>query len=400
MFVLLQIKIFLKYQGAKFIYARNSIGNSPFIRMHDLLLEQGINDVEIYIQDWDEIPCFFPTSKNCFLPFDVFAASFYLLSRYEEYLPHLKDEHGRYPASESLAFKNGFLEFPVVDIWIHKLKTILLKLFPEVVFPSRIFEKQLLMDVSASYEFKEKDVLRTIGATLLDLSKLHIGRVFERFSVLFGIQRDAYDNFDELLQFQKDQKWKTIYFFLFADYSTYDKNSSVNSKRFKELIKKIADYTIVSLMASYETHNDLANLKKERKRLINVINRPVKRVRVRFNRIQIPETYRNLTDAEFNEDYTMGYTNYVGFRAGTCTPFYFYDVGYEVQLPILVNSFCLQDKAFQHYSNKKVILRKVQSMHAAVEAVNGRFLMVFSNEIIGGKSYVDWKTLYKEIVNL
>lgn len=25
---------FLKYQGAKFIYARNSIGNSPFIRMH------------------------------------------------------------------------------------------------------------------------------------------------------------------------------------------------------------------------------------------------------------------------------------------------------------------------------------------------------------------------------
>lgn len=39
-------------------------------------------------------------------------------------------------------------------------------------------------------------------------------------------------------------------------------------------------------------------------------------------------------------------------------------------------------------------------MHAAVEAVNGRFLMVFSNEIIGGKSYVDWKTLYKEIVNL
>lgn len=79
--------------------------------MHDLLLEQGINDVEIYIQDWDEIPCFFPTSKNCFLPFDVFAASFYLLSRYEEYLPHLKDEHGRYPASESLAFKNGFWNF-------------------------------------------------------------------------------------------------------------------------------------------------------------------------------------------------------------------------------------------------------------------------------------------------
>lgn len=57
-------------------------------------------------------------------------------------------------------------------------------------------------------------------------------------------------------------------------------------------------------------------------------------------------------------------------------------------------------QSFSTLFHKKVILRKVQSMHAAVEAVNGRFLMVFSNEIIGGKSYVDWKTLYKEIVNL
>jgi hypothetical protein len=43
------------------------------------------------------------------LPFDPLAATFYLVSRYEEYLPFIPDEHGRFPAKQSFAFSNGFL---------------------------------------------------------------------------------------------------------------------------------------------------------------------------------------------------------------------------------------------------------------------------------------------------
>ena len=83
--------------------------------------------MEINIHKWDGIPSFFPTNDKCAIPFDIFAASFYLLSRYEEYLPHVKDEHGRFPVEESLAFQQGFLEIPVVDLWVKKLKEALRK---------------------------------------------------------------------------------------------------------------------------------------------------------------------------------------------------------------------------------------------------------------------------------
>ena len=50
-----------------------------------------------------------------------------MLSRYEEYLPHIKDEYGRFEAKESLAFKYGFLEIPIVDKWVQILKIEILK---------------------------------------------------------------------------------------------------------------------------------------------------------------------------------------------------------------------------------------------------------------------------------
>ena len=72
------------------------------------MFQQGISDLDINVQDWDGVKCFFAMGNKSVLPYDIFAASFYLISRYEEYLPHVKDEYGRFTAEESLAYKNGF----------------------------------------------------------------------------------------------------------------------------------------------------------------------------------------------------------------------------------------------------------------------------------------------------
>ena len=87
--------------------------------------------MEIVIQKWDDVPCFFKTGPKSAIPYDIFAASFYLITRYEEYLPHVKDIHGRYTAEQSLAFKYRFLEKPVVDIWAYKLLEALKEKFPD-----------------------------------------------------------------------------------------------------------------------------------------------------------------------------------------------------------------------------------------------------------------------------
>ena len=67
--------------------------NEFFIQAKELLFETGIEKQEIACIEVNYFKAFYQTSGD--FPFDIFAATFYLLSRSEEYLPHELDEHGR-----------------------------------------------------------------------------------------------------------------------------------------------------------------------------------------------------------------------------------------------------------------------------------------------------------------
>ncbi|MEC8832006.1 MAG: hypothetical protein VX772_06580, partial [Bacteroidota bacterium] len=126
-----KVEDFIKHNGPKMTYSKQPLQNEFFIRSNDLLFEQGINDLEIKVSDWDGTPCFFAAGDKSTIPFDVFSASFFLLSRYEEYLPHVKDSVGRFPVKESIAYQHKFLELPVVDLWAYKLLDALKERFPD-----------------------------------------------------------------------------------------------------------------------------------------------------------------------------------------------------------------------------------------------------------------------------
>ncbi|MGB1307673.1 MAG: DUF7033 domain-containing protein, partial [Oceanihabitans sp.] len=119
------IETFIAHDSLKMSYTKQPLSHEIFIRSQELLFEQGLSDLDIHVQNWENTKGFFSTGDKSALPFDIFAASFYLLSRYEEYLPHVKDDYGRFTAEESLAFKNNFLNQPIVDIWAYKFKKVL-----------------------------------------------------------------------------------------------------------------------------------------------------------------------------------------------------------------------------------------------------------------------------------
>ena len=109
---------FKNYDGIKINYSINSIcENEMHISPVDLLFQQNITPQKIECFEINNNKAFFKTPNSGF-PFDIFAASFYLLSRYEEYLPHEKDMYGRYAHENSLAFKEGFLQLPLINIWV------------------------------------------------------------------------------------------------------------------------------------------------------------------------------------------------------------------------------------------------------------------------------------------
>ncbi len=393
-----KVEDFIKHSGPKITYTKQALQNEFFIRSSNMLFEQGISNIDVSLGNWEDLPCFFSSGERSSIPFDIFAASFYLLSRYEEYLPHVKDVHGRFPPKDSIAYQHGFLRQPIVDQWAFKLLEKLQERFPELERRHKPYNFTTIIDVSTSHCFANRDLVRSFAGLLLDLGSLKFKRVSRRVKVWFNLEKDPYDNFEYLIELIKKLKVRSMFFFQFASYSTYDKNVSPNNNRFKFLIKSIADYSTVSLAASYSSFNDLALLKKEKKRLELVVNRAVNFSRMRYNRVDVPETYRNLVESEFTDDYTMGYTHEIGFRAGTCIPFYFYDINLEVQQPIRVHSFAVHDYALRNLTSKDEILDKVNALYKAVKSVSGDFNIIFSNELLGGENHENWIKLYETML--
>ncbi len=395
-----KVEDFIAHDSLKMSYTKQPLSNELFVRSHTLLFEQGLSDIEIKVQQWDNTKAFFSTGERSDLPFDIFAASFYLLSRYEEYLPHVKDDYGRYMAKESLAYKNKFLNQPVVDIWAYKLKALLKERFPEFNFPKRSYSVKPVIDVPMAFYFKRKGLLRTLGGTLNDMLRLRLRQLYERYLVILGFKRDPYDTFKWIITKQKQNDFRFLVLFLIGDYSTYDKNINSSKKEFVSLIKSVADYCDVGLKASYFALEDIAILKKEKRKMEAIINTELNAVRNSFSKLNLPTSYRNLIELDIFNDYSMGYVDTLGFRAGTCTPFQFYDLDYEVQTPLQINPYCLLDFGLLKYASQLDKSEHLQKLINEVKAVNGTFVPVFHNYSFSDmERWEGFKSLFTSILN-
>ncbi|MFD1063860.1 polysaccharide deacetylase family protein [Winogradskyella litorisediminis] len=391
-----KVEEFIAHDSLKMSYTKKPLSKEVFVISHSLLFEQGLSDLDIIVSDWDDTKGFFAAGEQSDLPYDIFAASFYLLSRYEEYLPHVKDDYGRFLVTESLAYKEGFLEDPIVDIWAYKLKEVLQNRFPDYEFPTRKYIVSPIIDVPSSFKFSSKGMLRNIGGAVSDLSKLKLKQFSQRILVLFGLKKDPYDTFNWIINRQKSVNFKFTVFFLIGGYSTYDKNVSINRKKFVLLIKSVADYCNVGLKASFLSLDNIEILKKEKLKLEDITKRDLLAIRNSHSKLNLPSTYRSAIELEIAQDHTMGYIKNIGFRAGTCTPFLFYDLDYEVQTPLQINTYHCMDFALLKFKSQLDKMQYLQQFIHKIKNVNGTFSPVFHNYTFSDEGI--W-TGYKEIFN-
>lgn len=392
-----KVEDFIAHDSLKMSYTRQPLSNELFVRSNELIFEQGLSDLDINVQNWENTKGFFAAGERSDLPYDIFAASFYLLSRYEEYLPHVKDDYGRFMAKESLAYKNRFLNQPVIDIWAYKLQAVLKERFPDFKFSDRKYRLQPIIDVPMAYYFRKKGLLRTIGGTFTDIGRFRFRQLYQRYLVLMGFKRDPYDTFKWIITKQKQCDFKFTVLFLIGDYSTYDKSISTNKKEFVSLIKSVADYCYVGIKASYFALEDISILKKEKLKMEAIINSDLHAVRHSFSKLNLPQSYRNLIELEINQDFTMGYIDTLGFRAGTCTPFQFYDLDYEVQTPLQINPYHCLDFGLLKYASQLDKQEHLQKLIDEVKAVNGTFTPVFHNYTFSNQER--WKG-FRSLFNL
>ncbi|MCH4823951.1 polysaccharide deacetylase family protein [Gramella lutea] len=373
-----KIEEFIAHDGAKLSYGKQALGNEFFIQKVELLMEQGFSELEIKVQPWDDTICFFPLPDASDLPFDIFAASFYLLSRYEEYLPHVKDEDGRFPASESLAHQESFLHKPVVDIWAIKFRDILLQRFPDLEFVNRKFRVGTIVASEHTFIFKNKGFLRSFIGLWADLFQFNLTKVIDRLQVWIRIKDDPHDIFEDLIQMIKKHKLYMVFMFQLSDFSIHDRNISHNRIPHRAVIKSVADYAKVGLLMGYYAMDNIKVLRKEKLRMEEIVHSPVEDVmNSRFN-LRLPDQYNNLTELEINNDHSMGYPDAPGFRAGTCSPYLFYDINMEVTTPLKVHPYAFNSDMVGTVSKTK-IKEDLARLLQEVKEVKGIFRGVFSN---------------------
>jgi hypothetical protein len=349
-----KIETFIGFKGVKFSYANQRLGNEIFIQAHGLLNEQGVNDIEISVSEWEGELYFLKTSNQSDIPYDIFAASFYLLTRYEEYLPHVKNNIGDYPAQESLGYNNNFLTKPIVNIWMKKFADVLAQKFEDVDFAHQNSNLKLIVAVERAYKYRKYGISRTIFGFLSDIFKLKLKDVFIRVKTWFKPKTDPYDVYNEIIKYKNKLGFEIFFMFQLGDYSIYTKNINFRKRIYKKLIKSMGDYCETGLMPSWEAIQDFNIFKKEIKRFEQIANHELTNIMIKDRGLNFPEFYVSLDKTDIKHDFSMGYYNELGFRAGTYTPFLFYDLNLEQASPIQFHPYFCSTRALKSENDDKL----------------------------------------------
>ena len=391
---------FKSCQGPKINYSMLPLDSLLKIYPHPILFQHTITFQSLEPVSFEDDVCFFHSSEDSFLPFDPFAASFYLVSRYEEYLMRELDEHCRYPSHHSVLYRNHLLDKPVVNQWAQVIAQIIQKHYPDFEYQAPRFDFRSTIDVDNAWAYKNKSWQRTVGALTKGVLKGDMQQNEERLQVIRGARKDPYDTYDYIKGLYKDNPELLHFFFLLGKMSKYDRNVSSTNRQLQKLVSELSAYCNVGIHPSYRSTKNKKELKVEIQTLEAISGKKIKTSRQHFLRLELPKTYQRLIKAGITQDYTMGYADQVGFRAGTSSSFWFYDLKKEIQTKLRVHPFQMMDVALKNYlklsSDEAWII--IEKLMLEIRKYGGTFISLWHNESLSDQSeWMGWRLVFEKM---
>lgn len=378
-------------------YSAEEFPGSFHLRPHPLLFENDIHPIPIVTFVYNNQKAFFATEGN--LPFDVFAAAFYLLSRYEEYLPHPKDEYGRFAHTHSLAWKEGFLQQPLINNWLQQVRDELSSYFPELVLRNPVFKFIPTYDIDTAWSYLNKGWRRNVGATLKALATGKWASVRERVAVLRGREQDPFDVYEWLDSLHLYCRMRPYYFFLAAARQNgVDRNIPITATGLQELIRYHASGSRIGVHPSWQSGDEEHLLKEEIEWMEYVSGQSITRSRQHYIRFTLPVTFRRLLQCGIEQDYSMGYGSINGFRASVASSFYWYDLEKEETTRLRLFPFCYMDanSFYEQQSTAAGAMTELMEYYRRIRKVNGLMVTIWHNSILGRDiAFRGWREVYE-----
>ena len=316
----------------------------------------------------------------------------------EEYIDTNRDRHDRYSAKQSILSKLNVLEKPIVNIWCNNLLDKLNEFYNSNILSKAEFNQLNTIDIDNAFAYLHKGLLRTIAALTKSLMLFKFNEFSQRIKVLNGKEKDPYDTYDYLLEYQESHQLKSYYFFLLGDYHKYDKNLSYKSKELRQLIIRINNTADIGIHPSYFSFLRPDQIGIELNRLKNIVQEEVVNSRNHYLRMSIPQTYQSLIELGIKKDFTMGYPDALGFRAGICSPYTFFDLIANKETDLQVVPFTYMEGVLKDQMDLDVdfAIAKIKALKDEVKKVNGCFVGIWHNESLSEQGrWIGWRAVYE-----
>lgn len=349
---------------------------------------------------------------NPHIAYDILGLIYWMFCRKEEIGRTDLDRHSRFPAIASHAYRNNYLERPIVDEWLDILGQVIRHTWPGLKLKQHSFSIKLSHDVDnpSRYGFRSaRSLLLSMGGDILkrgDLRAIVMGPWIRMRSSQTLHPRDPYNTFEWIMETSEQAHLKSAFYFIPDGTDPHDGDYQLGHPAIRRLMREIHDRGHeVGLHPSYETYRQPDLLCAEANYLRQImkeegIQQRLLGGRMHYLRWEQPTTLRAWADAGMNYDSTLGYADNVGFRCGTCFEYPAFDPIAQETLalrirPLIAMESTVTAKGYMGLGTGTEARDKFLALKNACRQVGGCFTLLWHNsELLESKK----RKLYKDIL--
>lgn len=335
------------------------------------------------------------TSVECGI--DIFGSIFLMLSRFEEVALPDRDNHDRFPAIASLAWKGDFLYRPIVDEYRELLWAMMKRLWPGLTRRHRDGRIRVSCDVDQPFDrvgSSPKALARSIGG---DLARRRSPRLALRRTRNFFAHRrgdlrfDPYYTFDWYMDVCEREGHCAAFYFI-PDHSAgaIDGSYAIDEPRVLALIGSMAKRGHeIGVHGSYNSYRDGEQIRRERSRLAQACEKAggdanIAGNRQHYLRWDASRTPDELDAAGFTYDTTGSFADRPGFRYGTSHPFAMWSWQNLApmrlrQRPLILMEGSVLGEAYLGFGHSPQAMNLMQSLKSRSLKYGGDFTLLWHN---------------------
>lgn len=393
--VLLNIEYHLSFEN-RFDYLIR-LGNNKFIRFSDsffkhfpdedylkiINIPENIEYIDTFGLYEDKLPVIFGNSQisinpnEIFCGLDIFASSFFMLSRWEEFVIKERDLHGRFMAKNSLAYKEGFLDRPIVNEYAEFIRNALVSLGFDGEMKKRSHRIFLTHDID--HPLYCKDLSHPVRRP----------------------ENDEYNTFSMLMDLSEKYNLRSYFLFMCADPSNKDEGYPIDNDFIKKTVEKILERGHkIGFHPSYYSFNDHVLWKKEFDMFKKHFVSTPSMVRQHYLRTDPEITLNILRKNGILLDSSLSFADTLGFRSGICCEFPFFNLKKRITSSVSELPLTIMDATLVSlYDAQEEIIKQAKQIINTVKEFSGDIVILWHNSNFTGK-YDKYSDVYTKMLDL